>query len=72
VPAIQNDRTIGVRVALASGRPAAGLAASVRNFAAAAPELLLSIAIAHGRLVSRVPDNGNLSSGCHLLAAGIG
>ena len=60
VPAIQDDRPVGAGVAVAPGRPAAGFAALVRAFAAAALKWRLSIAIAHGRLVSRVPDNGNL------------
>jgi len=55
VPAIENDRSVGAGVAIAPARPAAGLGPLVGPFAAAAPEMLFSITIAHGRLVSRVP-----------------
>jgi len=60
VPAIQHGRPVGGRIAVAPGRPAAGFTALVRAFAAAALKWRFSIAIAHHRLVSRVPDNGNL------------
>ena len=72
VPAIKNDRTVRARFAVAPGRSAAGFAPLFGGFAAAAPEVLLSIAIAHGRLVSWVPNNGNLSPSWRLLAAGVG
>src|SRR5229473_4873829 len=72
VPAIQNDRTVRARAAVAPGRPPAGFAPFVGCLAAAAPEFWLSIAIAHGRLVSWVPNNGNLSPSRRLLAASVG
>jgi len=62
VPAIQNHLIVRARLAVAPARPAAEIAAFaglIWVFAAAAPERRLSIAIIHGRLVSRVPDNGN-------------
>src|SRR5260370_42605968 len=62
MPAIQNDRPVRFRVAVAPCRPAAGFAPPVGCFAAAAPELRLSIAIAHGRVGSGVADYGNLSA----------
>src|SRR5258708_40249179 len=69
VPAIQNDRSVRAGVAIAPDRPAAGLGPLVGCFAAAAPEMLFSIAIAHGRLVSRVPHYGNLSPSRRVLGA---
>jgi len=41
----------------------------VGPFAAAAPEMLFSITIAHGRLVSRVPHYGNLGASRRVLDA---
>ena len=49
-----------------------GFTSPIGGFAAAAPELRLSIAFAHGRLVSWVPDNGNLISSRRVLSAGVG
>ena len=48
VPAVQDDRTIRAGLASAPGRPAAGLAVLSGRLAATAPEVLLSLAIAHG------------------------
>src|ERR1700730_14581147 len=72
MPAIEDDRPVSARVAVAPDRPAAGFAAPRGGFADAAPELKLSIAIAHGRLVSWVPGNGHLSRSWRVLAAGFG
>src|SRR5258708_29540995 len=69
VPAIQNDRSVRAGVAIAPDRPAAGLGPLVGCFAAAQPEMLVSIAIAHGMLVSRVPHYGNLSPSRRVLGA---
>src|SRR4030088_2010703 len=69
VAAIQDDRPVRARFAAVPGRPAAGFAPPVGCFAAAAPEMLFSITIAHGRLVSRVPPYGNLSPARRVLDA---
>src|SRR3984957_19028056 len=60
MPAVQDHRSVGAGLAVAPGRPAAGFAASSGALAAAAPKMRLSIAIAHGPLVSRAPEYGNL------------
>ena len=41
-------------------------------FAAAAPKMPLPLAIAHGKLLSRDPNNGNLNPRRPVLAAGLG
>src|SRR5213082_927028 len=48
VPAVQDDGTVRVCLAPVPGRPAAGFASLFRRLATAAPEVLLSLAIAHG------------------------
>jgi len=48
VPTVQNDGTIRGGLAAAPRRPATGFAALFGRLAASAPEVLLSIAIAHG------------------------
>ena len=61
VPAIQNDRPVRAGLAVTPAAPAAAKWASfVGSFAASALKARFSITIAHRRLVSRVPDNGNL------------
>ena len=72
VPAVQDGRPVGAGIAVTPGRPAAGFAALVRAFAAAALKWRLSVAIAHDWLVSRVPDNGNFGLKGVLLTSPIG
>ena len=60
VPAIENCRAVGSRLAVAPGRPAAGVAARRPCFTGAALKTRFFIAVVHGALVSWVPDNGNL------------
>jgi hypothetical protein len=59
VPAVEDGWT--VMIAILPDRPARAGAALVEWPAAAPLKSTLSITIAHGRLVSRVPDNGNLA-----------
>jgi hypothetical protein len=61
VPAIEDDRPVRAGLAIAPGWPAAGFAAFFGLFAGSTLEARPSIAFAHGKLVSRVPGNGNLA-----------
>jgi hypothetical protein len=63
MPAIKDYRTVRARVTVAPNRPGAGPASFLAPLAAETAETLLSIALAHGaKLVSWVPENGNLGS----------
>ena len=72
VPAIENRRPVRACLAVAPGRPSGRFTPFFEGFTAGTPERRFSVTIAHKRLVSRVPDSGNLGASGGYFAACIG
>src|SRR6267142_1583521 len=60
VPAIKNHRPVRARIPVPAARRTGEFPPFFEGFAAAAAERRFSVAIAHGELVSRGPEYGNL------------
>jgi hypothetical protein len=72
VPAVENHRCIGARIPLAPALRTSEFPPFFEGFTAAAAERRFSVAIAHGELVSRGPEYGNLASSDAILAGPVG
>jgi hypothetical protein len=72
VPAIENHRPVGARFPVPSSRWPGEFPPFFEGFTAATAEWRFSVAIAHGELVSRDPEYGNLALSEVILAASFG
>src|SRR5207253_1568109 len=72
VPAVKNHRPVRAQVPVPSARRTGEFPPFFEGFTAAAAERRFSVAIAHGELVSRGTEYGNLASSRAFLTGSVG